>query len=782
MLRKSAYPMSPMPEALASLHAAACEVRSFSAAAELLKLTDPSIIGRVAAEDVCSSVSVPAHPCSRLDGYAVRAGDGAGLYPVVRLHRAGHVGPLSAAECALQSGQVAYITTGAPLPPGADAIVKVEDTEEASAQEAAAASAPAASAAASITAASPPAAAAVSWVRIKSTVPVGEGVRAAGSDVKPGQLLLRAGTVLRPLDIATCLSARVTALPVIPLPSVGIMSTGDEIRDPYNATASAAENQDDAVLDSNRPMLMAMAAATLAPAAVHDCGLVPDTQEVIRAALLAAVSKHHVLVTTGAVSMGDRDYVKPALEALCAGTGHSHSGAASSTTAGVSVSGRMLFGRLNMKPGKPTTAALLRVTRDTDAPGATPHHCLVLALPGNPVSAAVCFHMLVAPTLRFLCQAPASVSAASSAALWAGCLPPVVSVRTADALALDPERPEYHRAIVWWHSRNDSTDSSALASGGPGVPQGLGELVARSTGSQASSRLASFTAANALLWLPAQARVLPQGSIVPAFLLDKPYAEAALPAGITEIRSADAAAAVVVPSCGCGRSHSYGEPHAPAPANTARAYPPHVLHGTAVSTTAAPATSSTAGSAASTSVPVPVRVAVITVSDRTSRGDTVDTAGPAVFAHLSDRSKFPGLAVTAVQVQSGGISSTAVAAAAPATAVVPDDVPAIQAALRRWADSNDADLIITTGGTGFGPRDVTPEATAPLLHKAAPGLVHAMLATSLQHTPMAALSRYTAGVRGSSLIINLPGSPKAVRECLDALAKVLPHALALIRD
>ena len=116
-------------------------------------------------------------------------------------------------------------------------------------------------------------------------------------------------------------------------------------------------------------------------------------------------------------------------------------------------------------------------------------------------------------------------------------------------------------------------------------------------------------------------------------------------------------------------------------------------------------------------------------------------------------------------------------------ALVADDAAAITAALLRWCGESGEvarTLVLTTGGTGFSPRDVTPEATAALLHRRAPGLVAAMLAAGLRSTPMAALSRYEAGVRGETLIINLPGSPKAVRECIAAVGGVLPHALALL--
>ncbi|TEB19172.1 hypothetical protein C9890_0262 [Perkinsus sp. BL_2016] len=125
--------------------------------------------------------------------------------------------------------------------------------------------------------------------------------------------------------------------------------------------------------------------------------------------------------------------------------------------------------------------------------------------------------------------------------------------------------------------------------------------------------------------------------------------------------------------------------------------------------------------------------------------------------------------------------------AATERACVPDEREAISAQLREWCDDVGAAgsataLIFTTGGTGFAPRDVTPEATTAVLERRAPGLVAVMLQASLKATPMAALSRYEAGIRGRALIINLPGSPKAVRECIAALAAVLPHALKLLSE
>lgn len=113
--------------------------------------------------------------------------------------------------------------------------------------------------------------------------------------------------------------------------------------------------------------------------------------------------------------------------------------------------------------------------------------------------------------------------------------------------------------------------------------------------------------------------------------------------------------------------------------------------------------------------------------------------------------------------------------------IVPDEIKLIADRLARWADEGDLDLILTTGGTGLTPRDVTPEATLSVVDRIVPGFAEAMRAESLKKTPMAMLSRAVVGTRGRCLIVNLPGSPRAVRECLEVILPVLPHAVETLK-
>jgi molybdopterin adenylyltransferase len=154
-----------------------------------------------------------------------------------------------------------------------------------------------------------------------------------------------------------------------------------------------------------------------------------------------------------------------------------------------------------------------------------------------------------------------------------------------------------------------------------------------------------------------------------------------------------------------------------------------------------------------------IPIGVVTVSDRASRGLYEDKGGPGIVAALTELLASPWH---------------------PVARVVPDERPAIEAALIALADAENCPLILTTGGTGPAPRDVTPEATEAVCAKMMPGFGELMRAVSLKVVPTAILSRQTAGIRGRSLIVNLPGKPSSIRECLDAVMPAIPYCIDLI--
>ncbi|KAI9277911.1 hypothetical protein BC943DRAFT_332395 [Umbelopsis sp. AD052] len=399
--RQSPYPMITVEEgnALIEKYTQPLETE--------IKEVDDKLIGYVIAEKVTAREPVPGYRASIVDGYAVKAQDGPGSYPVVTSSVAG-----SSDAFTLQSGQISRITTGGMIPDGADAIVMVEDTElqetsDDGKQE--------------------------KTVKILAQVQVGENVREIGCDTPIGHTIAETGDIITSVggEIGVLSSVGIRSISVYRKPRVGVLSTGNEVVDHTN-TVDLRPGQ---IRDSNRPTLLAAIGA--AGFEAIDLGIVGDHIDDLEQKLKLSLDSVDVLITTGGVSMGEMDLLKPILEQKMGATIH--------------------FGRVRMKPGKPTTFA-------------TVNSKLVFALPGNPVSANVTFYLFVMPALRKMAGMPNFKL-------------PVMQVKLSHSIKLDA-RPEYHRAIGK-------------------VQPNQSHIIVTSTGVQQSSRILSMVGANCLLELPA---------------------------------------------------------------------------------------------------------------------------------------------------------------------------------------------------------------------------------------------------------------------------------------
>jgi molybdopterin molybdotransferase len=324
--------MLSLEQALARLVDGAAAARI----AEVEQVAAADALGRVLAADLVSAIDVPPQDNSAMDGYAVRTADapaGAEL-PVLQRIAAGHVGS------ALAPGGAARIFTGAQVPAGADAVVMQEHTEPAGADR----------------------------VRIVAAPGAGQWIRRRGEDVRAGAAVLARGTRLTPAALGLAATVGCAALDVVRRPRVALLSTGDELVMPGSVAPGALPPG--AIYNANRGTLTALLQA--AGCAVTDLGIVPDTLEATRAALRQAAHSHDLILTSGGVSVGEEDHIRPA----------------------VAAEGHVELWQVAMKPGKPLAFGEIR----RDGAG----RALFIGLPGNPVSSFVTFLIAVAPLLRAL--------------------------------------------------------------------------------------------------------------------------------------------------------------------------------------------------------------------------------------------------------------------------------------------------------------------------------------------------------------------------------------------
>ncbi|CAN0394933.1 unnamed protein product [Lampetra fluviatilis] len=363
-------------------------------------------LGRVLAQDVVAKDNLPPFPASIKDGYAVRAADGPGDRIVIGESHAGKQ-PVQT----VMPGQVMRVTTGAPIPSGADAVIPVEDTEllkesENGAEEL--------------------------EVRILSQARPGQDIRCIGQDIRRGECVLSRGSHVGPAEVGLLATVGATKVEVHRLPVVAVLSTGNELLNPEEPLHPGM------IRDSNRTTLLAAIQEQGFP--TIDMGIVRDHPDDLLQAFQEALAQADVIVTSGGVSMGEKDYLKQVLT--------------------VDLQAQIHFGRVFMKPGLPTTFATAAVNGIKK---------MIFALPGNPVSAIVTCHLFVIPALRKM-QGTADPR------------PTILKARLSFDVKLD-SRPEYYRCVLMWNHQEP-------------LPW------AQSTGNQLSSRLSSMRSANGLLMLP----------------------------------------------------------------------------------------------------------------------------------------------------------------------------------------------------------------------------------------------------------------------------------------
>ncbi|XP_025829756.1 gephyrin isoform X2 [Agrilus planipennis] len=421
--RVSPYPMVEVAHAIDLI------LKEISATRETENVDIAESLGRVLAENVYAKDPVPPFPASIKDGYAVISSDKEGIRNVREEAAAGD----KPVDQPLQPGEVIRISTGAPLPLGADAVVQVEDTDLIKASDDGSIE---------------------MEVKIKVAPRPGQDIRPIGSDISVNSVIIEKGALLTAGHIGVLATVGHHTVAVFRKPCVAVVSTGNELQSPHEKLKPGH------IRDSNKLTLLNLLKQYGFEAS--DAGIAKDNPDSVKAVLTFAFDENDVVVTSGGVSMGEHDLIKQVLVEDFDAT--------------------ILFGRVNVKPGKPTTFATCTFNG---------RRKFVFGLPGNPVSALVTGTLFVLPGLKKMEN-------------YENLRPPVISVRLNKKMILDP-RPEYIRARLRKCSNDDILEA---------IP----------TGNQISSRINSFVGASALVRLPAKnsqgfGEICDEGTVLEAILI-----------------------------------------------------------------------------------------------------------------------------------------------------------------------------------------------------------------------------------------------------------------------
>lgn len=487
---------------------------------------------------------------------------------------------------------------------------------------------------------------------------LGKFIRSIGSDIKQGDLILQKNTKIRITDLGVLASVKITKIKVFKFPKIAIFSTGDELIDIEKTENSHSSNLEifTGIVDTNRLVLKKLLKNKFPDLEINDYGIVNDDIEKIQETFDKIISdRNDILVTSGGVSMGEKDLVKKFLE----------------------LKGEIIFGRLNMKPGKPTTFGKYK-------------NLTVCGLPGNPVSCIVCYYLL----LNFIIEV--SINPNSD---WPMYYPfKTVRAKLLHDVVLDIERPEFSRGVLLYDQN---------------------EFYVRSTGNQQSSRIKSFDGFNCFIVLPAGSKnkILKKGEFVECIIIK----ELNNCIEFSQLKK-DANSLIKVNYDNIITNNIDDQLN-----KTRKKY----------------------------------SVATITISDRASKG-----------LYMQDKST--------ESLKSYFLSKNTLFELKDQK-VVPDEKENIIQAYDEYVSKN-YNLIVTSGGTGLSPRDITPEITKSYIDKEAYSISNYISIESMKFTKFACLSRPVVGIKNNTLILTLPGNPKAIGENMSIIEDILPHILNQINN